>query len=1299
MKSAPLDNEHVDVATKIPKVQTSKPESPPFQPSGDSTRLARHLATSTTENSTTIKWRSRWLGRSFLLALVVLLIILIIALGVLLYFSKHQRGLPLRTSNHFSWTYGPTAVLTIFVAVWRQMDYNSKILTPWHELTNGSATYDRSLGLDYISPLQVVSFARAVKARHAIVVATIAGFVSLKLAVLASTGLLSPRMTTLAAADVALTRTSQLNGHLYNSSLFQGLFDQSLAYTAYAVMSKGLPYASSTTADLVYESTIMTSSAGNASFTAQVNALIPKYHCELAPFDILLQPDDTLDLHPQHRIELLLGGCSLRGAGNGTAIYALNPLTTVCPERQLSPLLQQIDCKRPGLSDTENWQLLTLVDLRYSQSFANETASQLETSALRAQSWSTQVERSTGIACRSSYSIRKVEVTYSSTERLPAVRFSNHEKRIEAKLEGFTDFDLGVLTTSALSASATMFGNFIDNEVVLEYPNVLFKMMAAASGGSYDSLFLADEIIEAAQHVFQQVALQSTSKYLLQPDNSILTGSMSISEERLHITDGSAVIMLVGLFLVLLLTCFLSLKAPSLALRDSPDTIGKIALVVSQSKQFRSFLRQVYLGNDRRVQNSEVLHFGISNPRGDDEAEKLAVSESARLLPEPRRIDDEEQIPVLWWSQFSFHRWVLFITLAFPLVIIAALEILQHQSDREQGFATLKTSNDFLSAFYTRYLPAIVMLLIATLINMLDFNVVLLNPFQALLLFRERYRSRSLVTNFMGLSPPFMLFEALRVRQWAVVLSTVSALLAGTLTIAVSGLYIIDTFSLRQQASFVRMDQFNTSWINSGTNDSSAAVLSSLTESLGLEYPPFTYEEYVIPSLELETDLVGDHESNAHVNFELVGLRGDLGCVRLAQDSMNISASFNARIKTATTSVFARMELPAECLLGGPFGNESYIDFTTTFSMRENSSFVGKLLGLHVGPFDQVTQSSSGELAPNTQPDNPPGCPSLAFVYGYADVNDDSQTSITSLMCYQYIDELNLSVDLTYPNLEFQPDRPPSVNESSSRRLTSGSNGETAFQFRLQTHMDDEFSSFNQTADNSTTTAGSAPPLDNFFQGVLFGRQPLDPSLLSSKRSEDVSTVYAGIRGLYRRYLAQAMSANMRVAITNPTLHGRQVLADESGLESSDSSGNVIRGDVSNLTFIRRVVQNRTTKIILQSFLGTIFVLSSCSLYLSRFRKLVPYNPCCIAGVASLFAWSRMCDLDDEIGRQVMRNKGEGLGNGKWKFRLGWWDATGPQPCQGPGRWYGIDAQEIRGTGDRASQQQQTHGEILPAWI
>lgn len=141
---------------------------------------------------TQIYWTSVWLRKRTLLALAALFTSLAASLIAVWLANRSQHGFrPVLSKNHYAWTYGPTAVLVVVLTLWRQVDYHCKLMQPWQELRHGPADAERSMLLDYLSPLNITSFFRAVRHRHVSVAASIAGFAILKLVIVFSTGLLT----------------------------------------------------------------------------------------------------------------------------------------------------------------------------------------------------------------------------------------------------------------------------------------------------------------------------------------------------------------------------------------------------------------------------------------------------------------------------------------------------------------------------------------------------------------------------------------------------------------------------------------------------------------------------------------------------------------------------------------------------------------------------------------------------------------------------------------------------------------------------------------------------------------------------------------------------------------------------------------------------------------------------------------------------------------------------------------------------------------------------------------------------
>ena len=129
-------------------------------------------------------WRPLWLRKWVLAIFAILFAVLLVALLVVRYYVHRDQGLAVaQSTSHYVWTYLPTTVLVVLVALWRPVDYYCKSLTPWAELWKLPTTASKSVLLDYISPFQILSCIRALSHGHWAVFASIVAFFILKLMV------------------------------------------------------------------------------------------------------------------------------------------------------------------------------------------------------------------------------------------------------------------------------------------------------------------------------------------------------------------------------------------------------------------------------------------------------------------------------------------------------------------------------------------------------------------------------------------------------------------------------------------------------------------------------------------------------------------------------------------------------------------------------------------------------------------------------------------------------------------------------------------------------------------------------------------------------------------------------------------------------------------------------------------------------------------------------------------------------------------------------------------------------------
>ena len=1237
-------------------------------------------------------WNPVWLKRSVLLTVAAFSLSLSASILLLLLVSQKEHGLPLPSDNHYIWTYGPTLIFILFVALWRQIEYHCKVLTPWSVLQNIEREARENVLLDYISPIQLSSLISAIRNKHSAVVIAGVGFLVVKLLALASTSLFSPRTITLAGTSINATRSAFRSTVRNDSAPTPGLFEPASVYEAYAVSVKGLPYREGLTKDLLHESVELPRGlrSQNGTFTGTVRALVPKFECQSAPFDLDFTQTNSTELHPEVQIKLGFPECTLRANGKGVSAVALNPQTFATPPRQLSPLVQRIDCDQQNPNATENWQLLTLVDFRYNQTITDGTDAVELGDPTQATSFSTKAVQGVGIACRSGYNLENVSVTYSLVDGQGSgnttIRRASSQK--DRKLDNLLDSDIGDLSTAALSAAATMFGSFLTQTYEEEYPNTLFKIMASLGGGTYASLLNESLMIQTAQTALQQIALQTLDKHTLADVKQPIQVDVAYDERRLIVNIISAATMIAGSSVLAVCAVCLAFIRPHNVTAQDPDHLSAAAITLKHSPVLQRMLEQASAQQQKLKYALQCAKFHVSKGREDetnDQGIQVHNKLATPFLGFPDGNSEAAPRQTRWFSEATTRRAFLLITIALPIAIIAALEALQQVSDSRHGLATIANPDDQFISLLPNILSAGAMLGIATMFNTVEFNISMLAPLRYL---RSKVRDPrgDLMTCYLGRIPPMIVLTAFLRQHWSVMLSTSAALVGSVLTIIVSGLYTFETQGFRTPISLNRLDRFDITWAGSAFNDSAAAVVSSLTESTGLADPVFTYQELAFPRLQPVSLQTRNASQPPLLQIRLPALRASLDCVVLDSTTFNFTASSNPRLGSSSATFSSTMPLPSNCQRGGSAGNESNIEFRASFSLRSNTSYVGKLLDLHVGPYDDVLAEAFDELAPHTQPDNPPECPSLAFIYGYADVNDPSRTVAGAMVCTQRLEQLSAALTFTPANMSISLLYPPVPDEDSAAPVpnapTNNNNldGPTYVPYRIQQHFDKTFisndhfrtpgrtCSFWDSMPNDDALEGNDPPIDPFWQGVLCAAEPTLPAeLLADGDDEARSRIYTSVQAFYRRYMAKAIDANMRRPLDFNT--------DSPQREEEKSE---VEAMLLNSEQIVRLVQSSTPKIVLQVMLGSMSALMGVAVWMCRlWEPMVQHNPCSIAGKMVLFAGSSMCDpanggsgedgavlpddvekMDEEELRRLWRGR---------MFRLGWWEGEG-----GKRRW-GID--------------------------
>lgn len=136
-------------------------------------------------------WTPFFLRRFTLFSFIAFYLLIAASIVVLVVIDRAQQGLAsARTSQHYLWTYGPTAILTLAATLWGQVEYRAKQVMPWAVLRTSPTKASETLFIDYVSINQISALRISFRAGHIPVALSVIGSLLIKLVIIMSTSLL-----------------------------------------------------------------------------------------------------------------------------------------------------------------------------------------------------------------------------------------------------------------------------------------------------------------------------------------------------------------------------------------------------------------------------------------------------------------------------------------------------------------------------------------------------------------------------------------------------------------------------------------------------------------------------------------------------------------------------------------------------------------------------------------------------------------------------------------------------------------------------------------------------------------------------------------------------------------------------------------------------------------------------------------------------------------------------------------------------------------------------------------------------
>lgn len=1030
------------------------------------------------------QWRPTYLRRRILVAFSVIFVLMIALLEYLNVLSARNGAIAKgHTKDHYLWTYGPTAFLTLIAALFNRVEYQAKLMAPWERLSKHSAPAEKNLLLDYISPLQPVALYESLKNRDFIVAATTTISLVIKMLIVLSSGLITLSRIAVHYPVIPM----ELQGAFVDdgSPLRAG---QSFPYWIMHGLIEGSSYPPGISPEFAYQS-VQSNLSGTAQYEVVVDGLTTNLQCEIAN----LSTDKATVSYRASVMNLnaTSPGCNVTMAG-----YSFpHP-----PFEDSSDGLGQVyfgnfdDMQCDGTEDDagkrvlvvfglEEWYVDDSLPANATGNWCGRYGTGECSDKLRG-----RLLKSAQLLCAPNYDIAKVEVVQNGTEvqsvslaENPSNRTLDHVSPWDFvqnlfrtfRYSGITNWPVGQWREFNISQERIMADDFIYD--VLE--------SQATPDTDVSLLFDANFVQSITTKYFRQASAVMANQLLMESAPISTNGSAVMMEDRLVVREWAVQWMagLVAACLILSLFAIFAIPRHEI-LHQSPSTLSGTAAIVAHSSDLLERLR--YSGDadsktlrrqfDKSIFQSEVIDHQSTGPSLSQRHIVIKDDVPAGAGNAPWGFHQSESSHAHPWVLHPMSRLGLVVIL---MALVITLEVVLHQSRIHKGLGNV--GDDAYIHYTWTSLPTLLFGSLAMMLSSMDFSIRSLAPYTSL---------RDVVTgdvfrnlDFLDMSVPSAMFKEAKLRNIGALATTSMLLVASFFTIFSGSLFQSVYFSSTSTALF----RVNTSF---GEPNYEFDVNPALILLSNFSYPSFTYEDLAFPQFVPETSLTADDFSNTSllsISAVVPALRPRLLCrmynttgVQIVEDFQSYGDSIEILDDNGLLnySIFIR--------------NASDVSY---FGWEVQSGLQGSVMGW--GKIDRSAKSKVGHIA--------------------------------AMACNQSIEVVDVETTFVGADLAIDVDTPPRVvpNTERASSMPMGWNGNSMF--------------FPDSLPNMTKPLG----LSDYFALLTQSRWAIPLSMLGGGNDD---AVVAAIKFQNGIFFAQALNQGRIPAIeANATLASEQAVAGE----------------------------------------------------------------------------------------------------------------------------------------------------------
>ena len=1118
-----------------------------------------------------LPWRPFYLQRRVLLCFATAFALIVIAIETLLKVSNKNGGIASSSSDqHYLWTYGPTAFLTLIAAAWSRAEYQSKLVAPWVRLSKGPAQAKHTLLLDYLSDFQLFSVFKALRHRDFTVSITATIAIIIKVLIVISTGLIALSWTLVHHPSwpvIIQDRFIDSPDRLSDAGTLP-------YYVMQGLTSRNLTLPDGMSTKYAYQSV-------HADFpdTAETSVIVDGFgnSLECHPAQLTLKgsgpPDPHYTWEGVMNLTITSPGCNMKE-------IQIHPSPTwTCSgsyEEPCDVLFTRFKTTRcDGMTGDAGRRILVM--------FANMTYDIDRSITLKDYTgvgtrhpYLAEMQQSTQMLCVPTYSITKVNVVRNGTQTRRVAMVPGASSRT---LDSVTGWDLVDAHSTAfynsISHASNPYGKtrtigktIVDVDEFMDF--ALPSQLGA--GQQLDSLFELKALQRLTTDYYAQVVGIIAKQSLMEPAAIPTQASVTFWGDRLVIRNWAAhwmaalaatcaILIAVAVFLVPkrgILPCSpTTLPGVASLVRHSPNLLAMLRF--SGAADTKSLSRPLLSSNFR---SGVVMDPASGQPYFTILSEVHSVDRHSVTFPQ---VNSKKTHPGVLHPGF---RLALCLLLA---MLIVALELTLRKSMNDKG---LGDAGDDSYIHYTwTAVPAVAFGALSMLFSTMDFQVRSLAPYAAL---TQGVNARVYKTlDFMDMSVPRIIFREVKFANIGALAATMAFLVASVFTIFSASLFQPLAIPTEIPISF-RVNQ-SFSIYPFGVDDSS--VISSLIFGSNFSFPLYTYDDLAFPQLVPTIPLSGDHQINGStVSIEAVvpAVRSKLTCRVYGSSMITTNLTLNYTIDMSEFHNPLGINIKGEeCNRFPEYEEWAYNNILPTYP---NMTYFG--IGDSVG---NISQSQ--------------GCSDLLYTWGKLDYTANPIVRhITAVGCNETVDTLSVATTFLGANLTIDINHPPIPLENTTHPSTI-----TA----------DRLSTYNTLARLSTVPNY----LTEFFAMLTTSpwAVPL-PSLGSPSATPDIVAAIHHHHGIIQ---AQAFSQHFLPAnTTNTTLPAgrhRVNTTDDMFLYQGTAYSPPGEGQ-------RRVVQDATSTRILQALLAAAMALVALGWLFLKETDVLPRSPNSVASVVALLA-------------------------------------------------------------------------------